>query len=270
MYNITFYFQPYTYEVEDGGDIALKEEYLKAGMTYPEAYKKVKEEFAELVLERLKRVKANTKGIVFTDELLRVYFDFNYDDDKEFKDFAQSWISFFVRDLMGVFWTMERDEYSMLTVAYKWDNFDNIFFGGEYFEDSIPLINIAEIRAGEDRQIEFGNKMCRLIFDRKYLEGEQKLVRCSFDKIEKDLIKRNIPDKEIQEYKDACSEPLDKVILRCPNCGCDRWETKRTDRVYMGDVDGEVDIIEDPHEDGELDEEMFCSKCFIALDRFNY
>lgn len=110
--------------------------------------------------------------------------------------------------------------------------------------------------------------MCKY---RIYLEEEQKLVRCSFTKIEQNLIARNIPESEIQDYKDACTEHLDKVVLRCPNCGCDRFEGRRTDRVYFGDIGGgELDIVEDPQEDGELDEEMFCSKCGIALDKFNY
>lgn len=102
-----------------------------------------------------------------------------------------------------------------------------------------------------------------------YLEGYQPLWRCDFHFIEKELKMRNIPEDEIQEYKEALTKPVDTVTLRCPGCGNEVFEGRRTDRVYLGEVDGEVDIIEDPHDDGELDDDIWCSKCGLTLDRYN-
>ena len=256
MYNITFYF--YNGEI----DIASKKEYSEA-----EALYRTKEEFRNIMVKKFREYPLSYKNEIFTEDFLK----FRY--EKVSEEMIKSFVSLFIIDLVGVYYTKNVTSFVVSgekMICYLWDGFNNAFYGADYFEESIPILKMVEIGYDGKDYLEFEKIMNKIEKDRIYLEGEQKLVRCSFAEIEKDLIKRNIPDKEIQDYKDACSEPLDKVILRCPNCGCDRWETKRTDRVYMGDVDGEVDIIEDPYEDGELDEEMFCSKCSIALDRFNY
>lgn len=257
---ITFYFHPYTYNENCDGDIALKK---KCKYSLPEAYEKVKEEFESIILLKLKNAPTMITQFTRTEELIRFSFDGIY------KNFLQSWISFFVRELMGQYKGYRCDN----GLKYQWDNFNNAFYGAKYFEETIPLISCAEI-CFENRNdmihFELLKSSERIIVDRHYLEGKQKLAKCSFKKIKKDLIARNIPDSEIKDYEDACTESLDKVVYRCPNCGCDRWEGRRTDRVYFGSVGNDIDIVEDPHEDGELEDEMFCSKCGIELDRFNY
>lgn len=250
MYHISFYYQPYIYDKECEGDIAVKK-----GYSYEEAYAKVVDEFEVMIREKLKG--SNVVDIVNWDGGIRFSF-------KEFdKKFVQDWVRFIVRELMGQYYDYETNE-----CRFKFDNFQNAFYGSKYFEESIPLISFADIGSGWREFTEFRHKMEKeILLDKVYLEGELKLVRCSFDEIEKDLIERNIPDVEIQEYKNSCAEPLDKVILRCPNCGCDRWEGTRTDRVYLGDVDGEADIVEDPQEDGELDDTMCCVGCSREIYR---
>lgn len=257
MYHIGFYYQPYIYDEECEGDIAVKK-----GYSYKESYAKTVEEFEAIIREKLKDSVAI--DIVNWDGGIRFSF-------KEFdKKFVQSWVRFIVRELMANHTDYEVDSDVLVPCRYLFENFQNAFYGSEYFEESIPLLSTVDIYCDKEELDVFSEYMEDISKCKVYRGGELNLVRCSFDEIEKDLIERNIPDAEIQEYKDSCTEPLDKVILRCPNCGCDRWEGKRTDRVYFGDVGGDVDIVEDPQEDGELDDDMFCSKCSSPINRFDY
>lgn len=257
MYHISFYYQPYIYDSECKGDIAVKK-----GYSYEEAYAKVVEEFEAIIREKLKG--SNVADIVNWDGGIRFSF-------KEFdKKFVQDWVRFIVRELMANHTDYEVDPDVLVPCSYLFENFQNAFYGSEYFEESIPLLNMADIYCDKEELDVFSEYMEDISRGKVYRGGELNLVRCSFNEIEKDLIERNIPDVEIQEYKDSCAEPLDKVILRCPNCGCDRWEGTRTDRVYLGDVDGNVDIVEDPQEDGEVDDTMCCVGCSRQIYRQGY
>lgn len=97
----------------------------------------------------------------------------------------------------------------------------------------------------------------------------EKLVYSNFDDVVKKMKERGEDEKNILHYEECLRLPPETKTFRCPVCGNDTFEGKIANRVYLGKVGESIDIIEDPYEDGELDEEVFCSSCGVCLDRFD-
>lgn len=100
------------------------------------------------------------------------------------------------------------------------------------------------------------------------LDGEvYDIVYSDFETVAQKLREAGEREEIIEDYKESLRLPPEEKTLRCSCCGNDTFEGRITNRVYLGQCGDSIDIIEDPQEDGELDDIMFCSKCYVELSR---